>query len=378
MDFNAILKRELAKANKFNGSTDETPSYNDRINDLVRVNSKVSFLGRILPLAETAAQMDEWWAKDFDSVFIQFPKDDGSLVNVMAEIDINNPNDKIAVLTNEAMAWNREHKDAQIKFDMNERNHFGLHVARKTEFVGVPVIKSPQGGFVMAQSQKIKGCPEIKNYQVSRAAYNGILGLLSEGYMIGGQSFPDEAQFVTLGKSFPVSIQFDKASGKAYNVNARPDIILPEVPKAVLAKDENGKFKYIDNPNDYHKPLFKSNPDFADRVAKELEKKIMAVKGANQVAVGENPIAQGQPESIADQPIGAPESPKQEAPAASPFEGGDDFGGFDTPAEPQAPTQPQTPPAPEPPAEDPFADNADEGGFDDFGSNQSFEDFLNQ
>lgn len=280
MNISEKLKQELKKADKFNNGGSEN-SFANRKNELVRINSKNSFFGRIIPLGE-----EEWFATEYSSVFIQFQKSDGTKASVVAELDVNNPNDELYALTSEAISWNKNNPNNKIKFDMNPNNKYDLSISNRVEVVGIPVTKNPNGGFMMELSKTIKGCPQLNNYDMSKAAYYSVLGLLDEGYTVGGNPFATELQFITLDKTFPLSIKLG-SDGKHYDVQARADIVLPEVPKAVLLKDDNGEFKYIDDPNKYHEPLITKSPDFYETLVKVVKNKIAKVKGSSTISLSD-------------------------------------------------------------------------------------------
>lgn len=279
MDISEKLKQELKKAERFNNGGGES-NFLARKNDLIRINGKNSFFGRIIPLGE-----EEWFATEYSSVFIQFKKSDGTTASVVAELDKENPNDELYQLTNEAIAWNKDNPDNKIKFDLNPNNKYDLSINNRVEVVGIPVTKNPQGGFMMELSKTIKGCPQLNNYDMSKAAYFSMLGLLKEGYMVNGKPFDSELQFITLDETFPLSIKLG-TDGKHYDVQARADIVLPSVPKAVLMKNENGEFKYIDNPSDYHEPLITKSPDFYETVVNVVKDKIAKAKGTSSISLG--------------------------------------------------------------------------------------------
>lgn len=361
MNISEKLKQELKKADRFNNGGSDN-SFTSRKNELVRINSKNSFFGRIIPLGE-----EEWFATEYSSVFIQFLKSDGTKASVVAELDVNNPNDELYSLTSEAISWNKNNPNNKIKFNMNLNDKYDLSISNRVEVVGIPVTKNPNGGFMMELSKTIKGCPQLNNYDMSKAAYYSVLGLLDEGYTVGGNPFTTELQFITLDKTFPLSIKLG-SDGKHYDVQARADIVLPEVPKAVLLKDNNGEFKYIDDPNKYHEPLITKSPDFYETIVKVVKDKIAKVKGSSTISLSNDNSESENNESndFGNEPTGL-ENPKDNS----------DFG-TDTNKE------------------DPFKENLNEdnnttqdqdndfGDFDAFGDsddsfdgNQSFEDFLN-
>lgn len=211
MNISEKLKQELKKADRFNNGGNDN-SFTSRKNELVRINSKNSFFGRIIPLGE-----EEWFATEYSSVFIQFLKSDGTKASVVAELDVNNPNDELYSLTSEAISWNKNNPNNKIKFDMNPNNKYDLSINNRVEVVGIPVTKNPNGGFMMELSKTIKGCPQLNNYDMSKAAYYSVLGLLDEGYTVGGNPFATELQFITLDKTFPLSIKLG-SDGKHYDV----------------------------------------------------------------------------------------------------------------------------------------------------------------
>lgn len=361
MNISEKLKQELKKADRFNNGGSDN-SFTSRKNELVRINSKNSFFGRIIPLGE-----EEWFATEYSSVFIQFLKSDGTKASVVAELDVNNPNDELYTLTAEAISWNKNNPNNKIKFDMNPNNKYDLSINNRVEVVGIPVTKNPNGGFMMELSKTIKGCPQLNNYDMSKAAYYNVLGLLDEGYTVGGNPFATELQFITLDKTFPLSIKLG-SDGKHYDVQARADIVLPEVPKAVLLKDDNGEFKYIDDPNKYHEPLITKSPDFYETIVKVVKDKIAKVKGSSTIS-----LSNDSSESEDTQPTDFSNNPND-------FENPKDNSDFGTDVN----------------KEDPFKENLNEdnnnnqeqdndfGDFDAFGDsddsfdgNQSFEDFLN-
>lgn len=361
MNISEKLKQELKKADHFNnGGSDK--AFTSRKNELVRINSKNSFFGRIIPLGE-----EEWFATEYSSVFIQFLKSDGTKASVVAELDVNNPNDELYNLTSEAISWNKNNPTNKIKFDMNPNNKYDLSINNRVEVVGIPVTKNPNGGFMMELSKTVKGCPQLNNYDMSKAAYYSVLGLLDEGYTVGGNPFATELQFITLDKTFPLSIKLG-SDGKHYDVQARADIVLPEVPKAVLLKDDSGEFKYIDDPNKYHEPLITKSPDFYETLVKVVKDKIAKVKGSSTIS-----LSNDSSESEDNEPADFSNKPND-------FEKPKDNSDFGTDAN----------------KEDPFKENLNEdsnntqdsdndfGDFDafgdsddDFDGNQSFEDFLN-
>lgn len=361
MNISEKLKQELKKADRFNNGGSNN-SFTSRKNELVRINSKNSFFGRIIPLGE-----EEWFATEYSSVFIQFLKSDGTKASVVAELDVNNPNDELYSLTSEAISWNKNNPNNKIKFDMNPNNKYDLSINNRVEVVGIPVTKNPNGGFMMELSKTIKGCPQLNNYDMSKAAYYSVLGLLDEGYMVNGNPFSTELQFITLDKTFPLSIKLG-SDGKHYDVQARADIVLPEVPKAVLLKDDNGEFKYIDDPNKYHEPLITKSPDFYETVVNVVKDKIAKVKGSSTISLSnDNSNSEVSEPTDFSNKSNDFEEPKDNS----------DFGTNDN-------------------KEDPFKENLNEdnntsqdlnddfGDFDAFGDsddsfdgNQSFEDFLN-
>lgn len=361
MNISEKLKQELKKADRFNNGGSDN-SFTSRKNELVRINSKNSFFGRIIPLGE-----EEWFATEYSSVFIQFLKSDGTKASVVAELDVNNPNDELYSLTSEAISWNKNNPNNKIKFDMNPNNKYDLSINNRVEVVGIPVTKNPNGGFMMELSKTIKGCPQLNNYDMSKAAYYSVLGLLDEGYTVGGNPFATELQFITLDKTFPLNIKLG-SDGKHYDVQARADIVLPEVPKAVLLKDDNGEFKYIDDPNKYHEPLITKSPDFYETIVKVVKDKIAKVKGSSTVSLSsDNSVSEDSESTDFSKKPNDFEEPKDNS----------DFGTGTN-------------------KEDPFKENLNEdnntsqdqdndfGDFDAFGDsddsfdgNQSFEDFLN-
>lgn len=361
MNISEKLKQELKKADRFNNGGSDN-SFTSRKNELVRINSKNSFFGRIIPLGE-----EEWFATEYSSVFIQFLKSDGTKASVVAELDVNNPNDELYHLTAEAISWNKNNPNNKIKFNMNPNDKYDLSISNRVEVVGIPVTKNPNGGFMMELSKTIKGCPQLNNYDMSKAAYYSVLGLLDEGYTVGGNPFATELQFITLDKTFPLSIKLG-SDGKHYDVQARADIVLPEVPKAVLLKDDSGEFKYIDDPNKYHEPLITKSPDFYETIVKVVKDKIAKVKGSSTIS-----LSNDSSESENTEPTDFGNKPND-------FEKPKDNSDFGTDAN----------------KEDPFKENLNEdnnntqdqnndfGDFDAFGDsddsfdgNQSFEDFLN-
>lgn len=361
MNISEKLKQELKKADRFNNGGNDN-LFTSRKNELVRINSKNSFFGRIIPLGE-----EEWFATEYSSVFIQFLKSDGTKASVVAELDVNNPNDELYSLTSEAISWNKNNPNNKIKFDMNPNNKYDLSINNRVEVVGIPVTKNPNGGFMMELSKTIKGCPQLNNYDMSKAAYYSVLGLLDEGYTVGGNPFATELQFITLDKTFPLSIKLG-SDGKHYDVQARADIVLPEVPKAVLLKDDSGEFKYIDDPNKYHEPLITKSPDFYETIVKVVKDKIAKVKGSSTIS-----LSNDNNESEDSESTDFNNKPND-------FENPKDNSDFDTDAN----------------KEDPFKENLNEdnntnqdqdndfGDFDAFGDSdedfdgkQSFEDFLN-
>lgn len=361
MNISEKLKQELKKADRFNNGGSDN-SFTSRKNELVRINSKNSFFGRIIPLGE-----EEWFATEYSSVFIQFLKSDGTKASVVAELDVNNPNDELYHLTAEAISWNKNNPNNKIKFNMNPNDKYDLSISNRVEVVGIPVTKNPNGGFMMELSKTIKGCPQLNNYDMSKAAYYSVLGLLDEGYTVGGNPFATELQFITLDKTFPLSIKLG-SDGKHYDVQARADIVLPEVPKAVLLKDDNGEFKYIDDPNKYHEPLITKSPDFYETIVKVVKDKIAKVKGSSTIS-----LSNDNSEAESSEPTDFSNKPND-------FEKPKDNSDFDTDTN----------------KEDPFKENLNEdnnntqdldndfGDFDafgdsddDFDGNQSFEDFLN-
>ena len=361
MNISEKLKQELKKADRFNNGGSDN-SFTSRKNELVRINSKNSFFGRIIPLGE-----EEWFATEYSSVFIQFLKSDGTKASVVAELDVNNPNDELYHLTAEAISWNKNNPNNKIKFNMNPNDKYDLSISNRVEVVGIPVTKNPNGGFMMELSKTIKGCPQLNNYDMSKAAYYSVLGLLDEGYTVGGNPFATELQFITLDKTFPLSIKLG-SDGKHYDVQARADIVLPEVPKAVLLKDDNGDFKYIDDPNKYHEPLVTKSPDFYETIVKVVKDKIAKVKGSSTISLSN------------DNSEAESSEPTDFSNKSNDFEKPKDNSDFDTDTN----------------KEDPFKENLNEdnnntqdldndfGDFDafgdsddDFDGNQSFEDFLN-
>lgn len=360
MNISEKLKQELKKADRFNNGGSDN-SFTSRKNELVRINSKNSFFGRIIPLGE-----EEWFATEYSSVFIQFLKSDGTKASVVAELDVNNPNDELYHLTAEAISWNKNNPNNKIKFNMNPNDKYDLSISNRVEVVGIPVTKNPNGGFMMELSKTIKGCPQLNNYDMSKAAYYSVLGLLDEGYTVGGNPFATELQFITLDKTFPLSIKLG-SDGKHYDVQARADIVLPEVPKAVLLKDDNGEFKYIDDPNKYHEPLITKSPDFYETIVKVVKDKIAKVKGSSTISLSN------------DNSEAESSEPTDFSNKSNDFEKPKDNSDFDTDTN----------------KEDPFKENLNEdnntqdldndfGDFDafgdsddDFDGNQSFEDFLN-
>lgn len=361
MNISEKLKQELKKADRFNNGGNDN-SFTSRKNELVRINSKNSFFGRIIPLGE-----EEWFATEYSSVFIQFLKSDGTKASVVAELDVNNPNDELYSLTAEAISWNKNNPNNKIKFDMNPNNKYDLSINNRVEVVGIPVTKNPNGGFMMELSKTIKGCPQLNNYDMSKAAYYSVLGLLDEGYTVGGNPFATELQFITLDKTFPLSIKLG-SDGKHYDVQARADIVLPEVPKAVLLKDDSGEFKYIDDPNKYHEPLITKSPDFYETIVKVVKDKIAKVKGSSTISLSNDSI-----ESEDNEPADFGNKPND-------FEKPKDNSDFDTDTNKKDPFE-ENLNEDNNNTQDPDNDFGDFDAFgdsdDDFDGNQSFEDFLN-
>lgn len=273
MDFKERLQQELQKGKEFSGEGSSLPQ---RKNPVVRVNSKTSFMGRVLPLEE-----GKWFATLYESVFIQFVNSKGNITSINAHIDTKDPDDELAQLTQEARKLNLDYKKTHpeeqypIQFTLSEKGmQYGINIQRRAEFLGIPVINTPQGGKAMALSQTQQGFPQIVNVDVSQAAYYTLLNLLTEGYMINGKPFPTESSFITQGQTFPIGIKLS-SQGKSYDVIARPDLVLPSIESVpYLQKDDKGDYLYIDDPVVYHKPLKEEAPSLYAKLVAIVKERI--------------------------------------------------------------------------------------------------------
>lgn len=359
MDISARLQKELAKAKAFNSE-----SNTERKNDLVRLNKKTPLFGRILPLAG-----EDWFAKEFSQFFMNYTKSDGSRANAVVEVDLDDPNDVLANAVKEVLSWNASHENNKINLSDNDR--YGFNVQHKVELVTIPVTQTPQG-YKMELSTKVQGMPNLVNYQVSRATYYTILGMFGDGYMIDNKPFDTELSFVTLGKTYPLTAHINK-EGKGYDVALRADIQLPAINPHILDKDENGEYKYIDDPNKFHKPTYLASPDFANMLANVIKDRLEDAK-----KVESNPNVQLPIDYLSKHEMEQPVSPQEDNTFVP--GGSTSFNEFEEPKqEQQSSTQVQE-------QSDPFASNANQQSQDDFGDfgddfgsfegSTSFDDFM--
>lgn len=352
MDISARLQKELAKAKAFNSEGNT-----ERKNDLVRLSKKTPLFGRILPLSG-----EDWFAKEFSQFFMNYTKSDGSRANAVVEVDLDDPNDVLANAVKEVLSWNASHENNKISLSDNDR--YGFNIQHKVELVTIPVTQTPQG-YKMELSTKVQGMPNLVNYQVSRATYYTILGMFGDGYMIDNKPFDTELSFVTLGKTYPLTAHINK-EGKGYDVALRADIQLPAINPHILDKDENGEYKYIDDPNKFHKPTYLASPDFANMLANVIKGRLEDAKKSESAPSAQ--VSMEKPVSLQEDNTFVPG-------------GSTSFNEFEEPKqEQQAPTQTQEQP-------DPFASNANQQSQDDFGDfdndfggfegSTSFENFMN-
>lgn len=248
------LQKELGRVDEFNGQGME------RKFPLVRVNGKTPMFARILPLG------DKWLACRFDQAYIDVNGFKGMVTLTSSNPDNTEDDDldELATLCNKAVALNKEYKkivgntNAPDLIDLAPGGRYGFRIKHSVEVVGVPVIKSPQGSFQMANSQTGNGLA-ITNYVISLATYLNIIDKLRDNYMINGQSFDTPLQFITEKASYPLSIKIAR-DRKSYDVDLRTDIPLPAINYNYLEKDASGNYKYIDDPYMFNKPTRVASP----------------------------------------------------------------------------------------------------------------------
>lgn len=261
------LQREFERANDF------TQQGNlERKHQMVKLSRKTDMFARILPLG------DIWFACRFDMAFINVP----GLKAVVTLSRSNEDNtqddisdDELSSLLAEAISINNQYRklvgnnNAPDLVNLNAGNKYNFSINHRVEFVGIPLVSTPQGGFAMAHSQTGQGY-ELVNYQVSLATYLELIQKLHENYLINQQPFSTPLKFITNQETYPVSIKMD-STGKHYGIDVRSDIPLPTIGEDYLAKDASGNFVNFDNPYLFNRPTKETSPSFYKRVVQAVK-----------------------------------------------------------------------------------------------------------
>lgn len=276
LDFEKILKEQLDKGKDENGDNSSSDTLQRKENQLQTINSKTPFFyARVLPLGE-----NQWFAKVFETIFVDFTKKSGEVKQIPVIIDSKNPDDKIAKLAHRVISTNYKNrqesgdKDAKDIVTLNSRNKkFQFRIKNQVEIVGIPMVQQKDKRWGMAK--RSDGTYFIKNYIIPWSSYQSILELMADSTQVlqDGTPFDTPLGFVTTGSTFPLGIKFNK-SDNHYITGLRGQIQLPSVDYNYLEKDTDGNFKEFDNPEIFDQPLLKTNKDFYTIVLSQLTESV--------------------------------------------------------------------------------------------------------
>lgn len=274
MDFLKKLKEELNEDQEDNAQGSYTTGPVRRDNQLKTINSHNPVLyARILPLGE-----DKWFAKPFETVFVDYKKQSGETIQVPVIIDSKNPDDKIARLVHHVIHINYENRQntgndqAKDIVTLNTKNtNYRFSIKRQVEIIGIPIVKFQDGHWGMAQ--KADGTYYIKNFIIPWSAYQAILAIMADDTQTlqNGQPFDSPAGlgFLTVKDTFPLGIKYDR-SQKKYLTALRGQLQLPPINYDYLVKDSTGNYQYFDDPDIFDAPLLKTNPDYYNMLLEQL------------------------------------------------------------------------------------------------------------
>lgn len=255
-DFAAQLNSVLAQNNNSDNNSNFRPNV---------INSKHSFLGRVLPLGG-----NQFPFVMYSVAWISYTKKDGTVTSLQVILDPNNQEDKLAHLLNRAIDYNNQHRTNSKDPDTIKlaSGKYPLRIARRATFLGVKV--GEQNG-QWGQAMDNQGRPVIEAFDTSFSGMQAIAGQLKPDvpYMYNGQPlFNTPAQFITVGQTYPVSLKFIKnPNGGAGSWDASvSQVLLPQINFNYLEKNSDGTYKYIDDIVTERQPLMVSNPQFYERV----------------------------------------------------------------------------------------------------------------
>ncbi len=247
-------------------------SQNDQQQDNFRpvvINQNQPFLGRILPIGGL------WPFAEYYQAWISLTRKDGSVTPYPVIIDNDpNANDKLGILLHRAVEYNNQHRTKQDSSDRIKlaSGRYPLRIQRRATFLGVAVTN--QNG-QWGQSVDNNNHPVIQAFDISYGAEQAICALLKPEmpYMYNGkQLFNTPEQFITIQSTFPVSAKFEKPHGKGVgNWSASvQQLLLPPINFNYLEKDQNGKYKYVDDIFKERQPLMKTDSDFYQQVLAQI------------------------------------------------------------------------------------------------------------
>lgn len=358
------LQREFERAKDFSQQGNM-----ERTHQLVKLNRKTGMFARILPLGNI------WFACRFDMAFIDVP-------GVKAVVTLSRSNedntqddtdDELSMLLNRAISVNNQYRklvnnnNAPDLINLNPNSKYNFSINHRVEFVGIPLVKTPQGGFAMAKSQTGNGY-ELVNYQVSLATYLELIQKLKENYLINQKPFETPLKFITSGDTYPVSIKMD-STGKHYSIDIRSDVPLQAVGNQYLEKDNEGNFIHFDNPYVFNQPTKEVAPGFYKRIVKAVkplveqgEHKLQEMQSQNSAtgsmgSVDKMSQAPQEPNMFTQAPPTAQDEPKYTTPQYSQIAQSAPYNGNqNTKSQEQQPTNTQQ--NNQGTSNDPFADNA--------------------
>lgn len=280
MDFLKKLKEELNEDQADNAQGSFTTGPTRRDNQLKTINSHNPVLyARILPLGE-----DKWFAKPFETVFVDYTKRSGETIQVPVIIDSKDPNDVLAKLVHRVIHINYENRQnsgndqAKDVVTLNTKNtNYRFSIKRQAEIIGIPIVKFQDGHWGMAQ--KADGTYYIKNYIIPWSAYQSVLSIMADDTQTlqNGKPFDSPAGlgFLTTKDTFPLEIKYDSLQRK-YLTGLRGQLQLPSINYDYLVKDSTGNYQYFDDPDIFDAPLLKTDPDYYKLVLNQLVKKFKA------------------------------------------------------------------------------------------------------
>lgn len=267
MDFKKMLQQQLGQQDGEGQS--QSNDNQRRENQLKTINARNPvMLARILPLGP-----DTWFAKPFETVFIDYKNQNNEVKQIPVILDSNNPKDTLAKLVHKIIHINYENRqetgnNAPDLITLNTKNSkFHFSIKHQAEVVGIPIVKRRDGSLGMAQRQD--GTYYIKNYIIPWSSYQAILSIMADQTQTlqNGQPFDSMPGlgFLTDKDTFPVGIKYNKAD-KKYLTLLRGQLQLPPITYDYLKKGKDGNYVEFDNPEVFDAPLVETNPNFYNTV----------------------------------------------------------------------------------------------------------------